>query len=511
MRFLSGTMLSRLFGLVRDIAMAAAFGSDPLLAAFFVAFRFANLPRRLIGEGAMHSAFIPLFEALRKEDQRRAGLFSRDLLLILGGGLIFFILLAEGGLYLIAPAFSAGARDILDLTRVMLPSLLFICLYGINQAYLNCLGVYFLPSAASTLFNIVWIVGIALLWDGRGLSQMAALGGVIVIAFCAQWLVTLPQVIRSLKSSLGGSLFCELGEGRGDLRSLGRSLLLGIAGVAATQINGVCDSFFSWAADSSGPAYLWYAIRIQQLPLALFGVALSGALLPPLARAVKSGDVAGYKRFLTFAHERAIAIMTPTTMLITTLGLAAVNLIYCHGSFTPEAAVKTAHCLVAYGFGLLPMTLIMIQASAFYAHGDYRTPALASGFSVVVNIIFNAVLVFGFALGPIAVALSTSLAAYLQSLFLAYRLKREGRGIALLPLLWMGGKYSFASKVAATLTVGLSWWFFGSSPSDLPTALIPQCLHLAAQTACFAAAFGLVLAVIYGFKRLVIFAQKKPI
>ncbi len=401
-RFLSGTMLSRATGFLRDILMAAAFGGGPLVAAFFMAFRFVNLPRRLLSEGAMHSAFVPHFEALDRKDPERARAFYRDLTWSLIAVLFVLLVVVEGTLssFLRRGLFDP---DVLKLTKRLMPALAFICLYGLNQAYLNCRGRYFLPSVAPAFFNLVWIGVTCLLWGQPIEEAIPILTATLFGAYGLQWLVTWPATLSKGRGT--PRLFSR------DVRALLKPLFLGMLGVGAAQINSALDPIFARIADPSGPAYLWYAIRLQQLPLALFGVGLAQALLPVLSRA--SGDERG--TLSRFAMRRAAFIMLPCTAIILLGGGLIVELVYQHGHFTSEAAAMTTRCFWAYGLGLFPQTIVLILAQGFYACKDFRTPALASTLSVLFNIGCNALFIFYLEWGLVSVALATALSSLVQA------------------------------------------------------------------------------------------------
>lgn len=470
--FISGTVLSRISGLVRDLVMAAAFGSSPAVAAFLMAFRFSHLPRRLFGEGAMHSAFIPQFEALRLKDSGRAADLFRHMVAGLGALLGLITLLGEvvvvAWLFFGTP--SPGAEEILILTGLMLPVLLFVCLYGMNSALLNCERVFFLPSLAPALLNIAWIVAALFLWGVVPGRAMLYLSGAIVVGGALQWGATLPGVLLCLRRLKG--------EGRtsyrrfwrsADLREVAQPLLLGILGVGAAQINSALDPIFARMADPEGPALLWYAIRLQQLPLALFGISLARVLLPPLSRAVKEGDLSRARHLLGFAVRRATAVMLPLTIAIGVSGIAAVNLVYGRGEFDSRATLQTAQCLWAYGAGLLPMTLIMILAAPLYALGDYKTPALAGAGAVVINTALNALFVFWMGWGALSVALATTIAAVCQCALLGMALGRDRCGLR-----WSYWLPSGIKVALSALAGGIATWLVRKGGGELPRDLFGQ-------------------------------------
>lgn len=417
-RFFSGTMLSRISGMLRDMSMAAAFGADASVAAFLMAFRFAHLLRRLLGEGAMQSAFIPHFEGLRKDSSQRATQFFQDL-----SKSLTFVLAAVIGMAMVVLGFvlqwgnlSEDSLETVKLTMLMMPSLLFICLFGINASLLQCGQSYFVPSVAPVAFNVAWIIGVITLWQLSlpTYEAMTYLSGIVILACLFQWGMTIPMVRKIQGEKSKGILFTS------DVRKIIRPLCLGILGVAATQINNALDMLFARYAESEGPALLWYAIRLEQLPLALFGIAISGALLPPLTRAIKNHDEVKFREFYDFAMRKTVLLMLPITISLFLGGMYFVRLIYGYGEFNEQAVVGTTYCLWGYAIGLLPMTFVLIQAPAFYARGDYRTPAFVAIVAMLVNVGLNAVFIFGLHWGAASVAIATSISAFVNS-FLLYR------------------------------------------------------------------------------------------
>jgi putative peptidoglycan lipid II flippase len=420
-RFFSGTLLSRFTGLVRDIAMAYSFGTAAPLAAFFTAFRLSQVPRRLLGEGGMQTAFIPHFEELKGQSEERALAFFRDMNAFLSALLLGIVCVVMSGLGLTLALFelSPGSREIVYLTFLMMPGLFFICLYGLNSGLLECQGSYFTPSAAPIAFNLVWI-GAALLLAGMAPAQaMPYLAFAITLACFGQWAMTLPRTV----SFLGGyRSLAKFNLRSSDLKTLIKPLFLANLGVLATQINSALDPLFARWAHPEGPAWLWYAIRIEQLPLALFGIALSGALLPPLTRAIKNNDYEKFHSFLQAALKKSAWLMIPLTLGMFLLGRWGITVLFARGDFQAESVHGTTLCLWGYAIGLLPQTYVLITASAFFAMKDYKTPAAASLLAVICNSAMNALFIFGLHWGPESVAVATSLASWVNYLFLRWKL-----------------------------------------------------------------------------------------
>ena len=448
-RFLSGTMLSRISGLLRDMTMAFCFGASAAVAAFMIAFRLANLLRRALGEGAMQSAFVPQFETMRRENSDQAAHFFKNLSIVVGLFLFLLIALTELGLGVFLAFFSPSPdwREVIVLTMLSLPCLLFICLYGLFGALLQCERRFFLPSVAPVFSNLVWILAAWLLKDLAVHKAMQGLALAIIVAYAAQWLVVLPAAIDYLKNNIKTIWTFQFKP----LKGIVRPLLLGILGVSAAQINSSLDPLFARSADLEGPAYLWYAIRLQQLPLALFGIALANALLPSLSRARQQGDMNSYGELLSEGLFKTSLLMIPLSAIMIAVGGPAVNLLFGHGDFTSQAVGQTTWCLWGYALGLLPMTLVLLYATAFYSQSSFQAPFYASLISMIANVAFNSLFVFVFDGGAASIAFATSLAAFINWLILAYALKERGIVPKTTPLKLFG--LMVFSLIAAGLTL----------------------------------------------------------
>lgn len=449
-RFFSGTLLSRLTGLGREVAMAAAFGTLPQVAAFWMAYRFAHLLRRVLGEGGLHIAFVPHFEGLRSEDPAQAALFFSQLSRRLTALLVGLVVVLEGILgwaLLSEPA--PGTAQVLELTMIFLPALIFISLYSLNNALLSCQQIFFLPNAAPACLNLIWMAGIWVLYSSPLEQALRHLAMMIVFAFAMQWVVTLPQVYQFLKAHLPEQ------RGKVALLPLLKPFALTLIGVTAVQINSALDALFARVADPEGPALLWYALRLQQLPLALVGVGLSRALLPPMTRAFQIGDLPRYRHFLQFALKRACALLIPVTGAVIVVGFSAVNLLYGRGAFETSSAIGTTTALWAYGLGLLPTTFVLILAAAFSARKNFAVPSLLSLGSVGLNVALNALFVYGLGMGALSVALATSMAAVANAGgLLIWLTKKEGSPGH---ISWMGPMVCTLFAGGCTLLLSQVW------------------------------------------------------
>ncbi|MDJ0652442.1 MAG: murein biosynthesis integral membrane protein MurJ [Simkaniaceae bacterium] len=469
-RFFSGMMLSRISGLGRDLSMVYAFGDHPMVAAFFVAFRFANVLRRFFGEGPLQSAFIPQFEGLRSRDPEEAYAFFRKLSIIIGGLTLMIIAIGEVGIWSSLSLWSEGNQEILILTKWMLPSLFFISLYGLNVSFVQCHNRFFISSVAPLLCNVMWIAGALTLKNLPVDRAMLGLAKFVLTGFIIQWMMTAFQML----SQMGTKKWVMKDLFHPEVKMLAKAFSLGAFGVGAMQINSCLDAIFARCVHSSGPVYLWYANRFQQLALAIFGIAAVNTLVPVLSRAIKGGEIERAKGIFSFGCRRVLLIMIPMTFAICVLGFSAVNLVFGRGNFTLQAVHQTTGCLAAYASGLLPSALVMYYSAVLYAKGNFKTPAFFSVMTVCMNIALNSLFVFGFGLGPISTALATSIGAWCNFIGLRFILQKKGwtmgyrwkefsllaAGVLMASALTYTVGLSFSDKIYSFIIPGLTFVFF---------------------------------------------------
>jgi putative peptidoglycan lipid II flippase len=196
--------------------------------------------------------------------------------------------------------------------------------------------------------------------------------------------------------------------------------------VGAVQVNAFLDVLFARYADLSGPVYLWYSIRLEQLALAVLGFACVSTVVPQLSRLIKSQNMQGAQNLFSLSFKRILFVMIPATFALLALGGYSVNMLYGHGHFSEVAISQTTLCLWAYGIGLVPATMIVLMSSLFYASGDFKTPTKVAVFTILVNLLLNSFFVFGLHMGAVSTALATSISLWVNFGILVNRAKGQG-------------------------------------------------------------------------------------
>ena len=424
--FFWGTLLSRIMGLGRDMMTAYFFGSSAALAALMISFRFSNLFRRIFGDGALHAAFVPAFEKKRLESENKAAALFTDISIISAVGLFAITLLIVFSLkgVIAFGHLNAANTEILSLTLIILPSLFFICHAAFCSSLLQCRNRFFLPAISPVVFNLFWMFGLLVSHNLPIHKAVYRLAVWIFLGLFMQWMMMLPATIRYLQYNLKDCVWRGLSALKSSIKTVGKPLSLGLLGVSTTQINNALDALFARFASLEGPAYLWYSIRLQQVPLALFGIAMAGAILAPLSRAYLKNKEQ-YQELLDYSLSRALGLLIPCTFALIYIGPAAINLLYSRGKFSELSATHTTYCLWAYVLGLISQGLSLVLAPALYAQDEYKITTMATIGAMVLNITLNSYFAFGLNLGAWSIALATTISSWVQMFYLLIALYKK--------------------------------------------------------------------------------------
>ncbi len=448
------TMASRVLGFVRDILIANFLGAGLIADAFVVAFRIPNLFRRLVAEGAFTAAFVPLFARELEENGQAAALrFGNQALAMMFSALLVFMILAEISmpwlLHALAPGYvEDGEKFALTVlfTRITFPYLFFMALVALLGGMLNAVYRFAAMSAAPVILNIV-LIG-ALLIGQLAFQQPghALVWGVALAGFA--------QLLWLVGACARADLAIKLGRPRWNpaMKKLLRMMLPGVIGGGVTQINIVVGTAIATLVGDGAVAYLYYADRIYQLPLGVVGIALGTALLPLLARQLRSGDEDGARDSTNRALEFAALLIIPATVALLVIADPIVSVLFGHGAFTAVDTTATTAALIAFSIGLPAYVLVKILATGFFAREDTVTPVRIAIAAMAVNVVASLLLIGP--LGHVGVALATAIAAWLNTVVLAVMLVRRG-GLGIDAQL----RQRIPRILVATAAMGLALWF----------------------------------------------------
>lgn len=457
--------LSRLLGLVREQVLAGLFGAGTAMDAFVVAFRIPNLLRDLFAEGALSSAFITVFTEYQekrspKETQRLINNVFTSISIIISTICILGIFFSKDLVFLMAPEFSLIQGKIqlsTNLTMIMFPFLLLISLSALLMGILNTREYFFIPAFASSCFNLGSVIiggGLALTIPAMGYPAIYGMAAGTLAGGGLQLLIQLPCVKRE-----GFRIRAFLDLRDPGLRKIGRLIIPAIIGLSATQINIFVNTNFASQCAEGSVAWLNYAFRLMQFPIGLFGVALSVATLPMVAKQAAHRSSEELGETLVSSLILAFALTLPASVGLWLLAEPIIGLIFKHGHFSQFDTVMTAQALKFYSIGLMAYSAVKIIVPVYYALDDTRWPVIGSFLSVAANVAIILLTLQKFQ--HTAIALSTSVTIIFNFLFLACILYRKTEGYPVKRL------FKAFLKIAAASTMMAAAVYFVSSWTDL--------------------------------------------
>lgn len=444
------TALSRLLGLVRDLLMAGFFGTSLMMDAFVVAFTVPNLFRRLFGEGALSSAFVPvLVETRRSAGDRAAWNLVNRVLLLLAAVLVLIT-----GAVLVAvraiPLESAKWIEVASLLQIMMPYMIFICLAAVSMGILNSFHHFAVPAFAPCLLNVLWIATLVGFVPALGeAASIRAVAWAVLAAGLLQWMVQWPVLYR---------LGWRWGWGRESLVPVRKILrLMGPAalGMAVLQLNVVIDRALATWVGEGAPSALFFSERLVYFPLGILATALGTVLLPTFAG--QADDRAQMRATLVDSLRHLLFVMIPAAVGLWVLAAPVVQMIFEWRAFGAASTWKTALALQCYAPGLVVFSLAKVFVPAFYGLQDTRTPVRIGLVAVAFNLALNLLSVW---LLPQAVkhaglALATVLASVLNMSCLACLLHRRLGRIAWAPIASSAARAAAAALLMAAVLIAV--------------------------------------------------------
>jgi len=429
-----GTLLSRILGFVRDLLLARFFGTGAAISAFVVAFRIPNSLRDLIGEGASNAAFVPVFSEYishgrKNELWRLINIFFLISSVVLSLITILGIVCSPFIVRLIAPGFSKDPANLLltvKLTRIMFPYILLIGLTAYTIGVLYSFKSFVTPAFGSCLLNIALIGGIFVSFrlfkePVFGLAISVLVGGLLQLLFQVNALYK-----RGLSFTRYGPL--EFSFNHPDIRRITRLLVPRTIASAVYQFNIFVDTIFAslfWLVGRGAISAIFYANRLIQFPLAIFGFAISNVTLPTMSSLAAKNDLEGIKDMLSFSLRVIFFILTPIAVGFCILSVPIIRVLFQRGAFDSYSTSLTSSALLFYTFGLLAFAADKILINGFYSLKDTLTPLKTAVFALLVNVILNSILIKPLKIGGLALA--SSISANLN-FFLLYLLLRKKIG-----------------------------------------------------------------------------------
>lgn len=449
----AGTIFSRILGFFRDIVIAGLLGTSASAEAFIAAFRIPNLFRDLVGEGAVNSAVVPVFSEYIVKKEKEDFLILANIVfylslsvlsIIVVMGIIFSPLIVR----LIAPGFLREPSTFsltVNLTRIMFPYLIFIGLTAYGMGILFSYKSFFAPSFSPALLNIALIVSALFAsyffrQPVYGLAVGVLVGGVLQLAF------QIPYLYKNGFSFIKITTLVHPGA-----KTILRLLMPRVFGTAVYQLNIFVDTICASLAFIVGQgaiAAIYYANRIIQFPLAVFGLAIASAALPTMSRLAAEDNMEELRNTISFSLRSIFLIMVPCSFMIMVLSGPIIELFFQRGQFSSYSTVITSSALLFYSLGLSAFAGVKILVSCFYSLKDTKTPVKVATGCLVINVLLNVILMFPLKVSGLALA--SSISAVINFCVLSYILERRiGRYIK------ENFVYYFAKLTLVSLVMGI--------------------------------------------------------
>lgn len=442
--------LSRILGFIRDICIAHYLGVSMLSDAFFAAFRLPNFFRRVFAEGAFNSAFVPIFIAKLQDKKTNSYnphrganasarsplnklepdelLFARNIFSVLFYALLIFTIIFQifmpFFMKILFPGFFVDAEKsttLVSLSHITIFYLIFISLVSLCSGILNSLGKFAVPASAPIILNSTLIASI-FVFGSITPNYAYALSWGVLVAGILQFLWLFFFTIKSGFLLYPKIPFREKIINQ-DTKNFFRKLLPGIVGANVMQINLLVDSIFA-SLIAGAVSYLYYADRINQLPLAMIGIAIGIALLPALSRKIKAGENVEAIRLQNLALEVGLILVIPATLALTVLAYPIISTLFERGKFTSDESFFVSKALMFYSFGLPSYVLVKVMEPAFFARGNTKTPMKIAFICLINNACLN-VLFFAIGFGYVGIVLASVISSYLNLALLITILMRK--------------------------------------------------------------------------------------
>ena len=424
------TLISRITGFCRDVVLANFLGAGMVADAFFVSFKLPNLFRSFFAEGAFTSAFVPIFsQKLVGDGKDKAIKFAAQAVSVLAVFVALFVLVMEvimpAVVVLLAPGFANDAGKIelaVFLSRITFPFLLLISIVSFQSGILNSLGKFAATAATPIILNLTMIASVFLFMPliatpAYRVALGIPLAGLLEILWLRYFLKRQEVEILPQRNVI------ELAKTE-EIKTLFRRIAPGIFGAGIYQINMVVDTILVSLVGTGAISWLYYANRLQQLPLGVVGAAIGVALLPILSRQLKEENAVEAAKTQNRAVEYGFILALPAAVAMVVLAKPIVNVLFQHGKFGLLQTEMTSQAVMAYAIGLPAYVMVKALTPNFFARCDTKTPVKYSAVVLLANIIFSVILMRPF--GHVGIATATTLAAFVSVYQYIHGLKKRG-------------------------------------------------------------------------------------
>ncbi len=486
----SMTMVSRVLGLCRDVAIARLFGTSDGADAFFLANKIPNFMRRLFAEGAFNQAFVPVLSEYRST---RSIADVRELINAVAGSLGGFLTLLTVAVIIAAPLVAVpiayGFTDeptkfqlFVDMLRITFPYLLLVSMTAFCGAILNSYGRFAVPALTPALLNLSLLACAFFLAPYLAVPEMALAWGVL-LAGVIQLLFQLPFLGR-----IGLLPIPNLKPRHEGVARIMQLMVPALFGVSVSQINLLLDTVIASMLVAGSVSWLYFSDRLMELPLGTFGIAVSIVVLPSLSRRHAEKSMSAFAETLDWALRLICLIAIPASLALILIAEPLLITLFLNEQFTINDVAQAAGSLRAYSFGLLAFMAIKVFAPGYYARQDTKTPVKIGVIAMVANMVMNlAFYLAGFA--HVGLALATSLAAFLNAGLLVRGL-RKAAVFYLQPGWWLFAAQLVAANAAMAVFI---LWYAGDWVQWQDWALLTRAAHLAIMVVVAILLYGLTL------------------
>ena len=453
-----GTLSSRVLGLIRDIVIGHIFGAGGQVDAFLIAFKIPNFLRRLFAEGAFSQAFIPVMA----EVKAMSGLQGvRDLVAHIVAWLGVWLIIVTALLVLLAPyvaiLFAPGfwfqenyikLAQTASTIRWVAPYLFFISLTALCSSVLNTYNNFLIPAVTPIFLNIC-LIGFAVYgasWFDPAIQSLAV---AVLVAGIVQLAFQLPALYRLDVLALPSLSFKHEG-----VRKVAKLMIPALLGVSVSQINLLLDTVLASLLADGSVSWLYYSDRLSELPLGVIGIAIATVVLPVLSNTHMERNEALFRATLGWAIKIVVLLGLPATVALFYLAEPLIATIFFHGEMDFHSVEMSSLSLKAYASGLLAFMLIKVLAPGFYSRQDMKTPVKIAIWAMLMNMVFNLILVFW--LKHVGLALATSMSAWMNAGALYWFLRKDTNLTIDKPTALFMGKVVFSCVVMVMVLHGLS-------------------------------------------------------